>query len=234
MKVLKFEIFTPLAVFKTPFSVKGFETFPLPPYSTVIGLLYTALGSKYGGEKFQISVQGKYEVLFRDYQIFKKYNRKEKKIDKKPLEVPYLHNFRLLCHIAGGEKLLNTFAEALKKPKTFLSLGIAEIPAKVKSVKILSAKWESFKLRKPLKWNAYIPRYLSENIKFSTPYRTAGKAFAGIEFLLPSFLKRAEPYRDYHFEEVLYLPEGFRISGKLLMDEEGDFLFPTGDKNGND
>jgi len=82
MKVLKFEIFTPLAVFKTPFSIKGFETFPLPPYSTVIGLLYTALGRKYRGEKFQISVQGKYEVLFRDYQTFRKYNRKDRKIEK--------------------------------------------------------------------------------------------------------------------------------------------------------
>jgi len=185
------------------------------------------LGRKYEGEKFQISVQGKYEVLFRDYQIFRKYNRKDRKIEKKPLEVPYLYNFRLLCHIAGDEKLLNTFAGALQKPKNFLSLGIAEIPAKVRFVKILSAKWENFRLRKPLKWNAYIPKHLVGNIRFSSPYRTESKILAGIEFLLPSFLKQVEPYRDYHFEEVLYLPKGFRLSGNLLVDEEGDFLFLT-------
>jgi CRISPR-associated protein Cas5t len=227
MKVLKFEIFTPLAVFKTIFSIKGFETYPLPPYSTVIGLLYTALGRKYKGERFQISVQGRYEVLFRDYQIFRKYNRKDKKLEKKPLEVPYLYNFRLLCHIGGDENLLNTFVEALRKPKTFLSLGIAEIPAKVRFAKILSADLKERKLKKTLKWDAYIPKHLVNDIKFSSPYRTESRAFAGIEFLLPSFLKKEEPYRDYYFEEVLYLPAGFGLSGKLLMDEEGDFLFLT-------
>jgi CRISPR-associated protein Cas5t len=229
MKVLKTEIFVQNAVFKTPFSVKGFETFPLPPYSTVIGLLYTALGRKYKGEKFRISVQGDYEVLFRDYLIFKKYNKKDKKLERKPLEVPFLYNFSLTCHILGNEELLKQFEETLKKPKTFLGLGALEIPAKVKSVKILNAEWKELDKKQKLEKNAYIPVYLTENLKLSLPYRTTYKRYAGIEFWIPSFIKQKEPYRDYYFEEVLYVTKNYELKSgsRVLTDEEGDFIFPT-------
>ena len=51
----------------------------------------------------------------------------------------------------------------------------------------------------------------------------------GIEFVVPSFLKKMEPYRDYFFEEVLFVPEGFKLArgSKVWVDKEGDFLFPT-------
>jgi len=227
-EVLKFEIFAPIAVFKTPFSVKGFETFPLPPYSTVIGLLYTALGKKYNGEKFSLSVQGDYEVLFRDYLTFRKYNKEKKKLETKPLEVPFLLNFKLVCHILGDGETLNLFEEALKKPKTYLGLGIREIPVKVLKVKKLKAEWKTLEEPKKLKYNAFIPLRWLDYLNF---YTAKGKfsELGGIEFFVPSFLKKLKPYRDYQFEEVVYIHKGTEIEedSEVLTDEEDDFIFPT-------
>ncbi len=227
-EVLKFEIFAPLTVFKTPFSVKGFETFPLPPYSTMIGLLYTALGRKYNEEKFSLSVQGDYEVLFRDYLTFRKYNRKDKEIGKKPLEVPFLFNFKLACHILGDGETLNLFEDALKQPKTYLGLGIREIPVKVRKVKKLKAVWKTLEEPQRLKYNAFIPINLAEHLGFYEP-KGRYSELAGIEFLVPSFIKTEKPYRDYHFEEVFYVPKGAEMEedSEVLIDEEGDFIFPT-------
>jgi len=61
--------------------MKGIEIYPLPPYSTIIGLIYKAMGRKWNGEHFQISIQGDYETIFRDYIWFKKYNLKKKELE---------------------------------------------------------------------------------------------------------------------------------------------------------
>ncbi len=231
MEALKFELFAELAVFKTPFSVKGIETFPLPPYSTIIGFIYNALGEKYGGERFGISVSGTHEGILRDYLTLRKYNRKDKLIEKKPIEVPFLFNFRLVCHLVGDKELLERFEEALKRPKTYLGLGVAELPAKVVRVKRVSFEESVLRRTTPLKRNFFIPKGVAENLELRSAYGQLEpeNLEGGIEFVVPSFLKKMEPYRDYFFEEVLFVPEGFKLArgSKVWVDKEGDFLFPT-------
>ncbi len=230
MEALKFELFAELALFKTPFSVKGIETFPLPPYSTVIGFVYNALGEKYNGERFGISVSGTHEGILRDYLTLRKYNRKKRLIEKKPIEVPFLFNFRLVCHLVGDGKLLDRFEEALKRPKTYLGLGVAELPAKIVKVKKVSFREETLRKTTPLERNFFIPKGIIERLRIRPAYGSLESAhLGGIEFIVPSFLRKKEPYRDYFFEEVLFVPEGFKLArdSKVWVDEEGDFLFPT-------
>jgi CRISPR-associated protein Cas5t len=40
MECLRVKLYTPTGIFKNPLSIKGIEVYPLPPYSTIIGLIY--------------------------------------------------------------------------------------------------------------------------------------------------------------------------------------------------
>ena len=231
-EALKFEVFTSVACFKTPFSIRGVETYPLPPYSTVIGFLYKALGRKYKGQKFSLSVQGDYKAIFRDYLTFRKYNLDKKRLEKKPIEVPFLYSFKLVAHLLGSKEILNLFERALRRPASYLGLGLREIPAKIGKVKRVKIKWTSLEDPVELKYNAYIPIELAKNLDFFSNERGDKyfTGFEGIEYILPSFIKKISWYRDFEYEQVVYIPKGVEIEedSEVLIDEEGDFVFPTG------
>ncbi|WP_448588271.1 type I-B CRISPR-associated protein Cas5b [Thermocrinis sp.] len=218
MECLKFELYTQTGTFKNPLSIKGIETYPLPPYSTVIGLLYNALGRKWEEESFQISVQGEYEAILRDYIWFKGYNVKDKELEKLPLQVPILYSLRLVIHVRAEEKLLKELEDALKKPKNLLFLSGGEYPVKVVKVKrvlveprrILEEEAEELKL------NAYIPEELFKRLKVST---------RGIAFHVPYFYKNQSKPKDYYWIDAYYLQKNTRIYGDLFLDEEGDLVF---------
>jgi len=214
MKCLKFEIFSPTALFKTPFSVKGIETYPLPPYSTVIGFLYTTLGRKWKGEKFKISVQGDYEALFRDYIRFKKYNYKDKALQTLPLEVPIFYNFRLTVHLVGDENLLKEFERALKSPAVFPFLARGEYPVKITKVKFVDCKTKFLK-KLILPKNAYIPEKIYEEIEDFLESR-------GVYYRVPEFLISLKP-RQHEWVGVYYLPKGTKAFDiEVCLDEEGE------------
>lgn len=46
MKYLKMKLFQETACYKKPFAFKVAETYPLPPYSTVIGMFHKILVAK--------------------------------------------------------------------------------------------------------------------------------------------------------------------------------------------
>ena len=211
MECLKFELYSPCATFKTPFSLKGIETYPLPPYSTIIGLLYTALGRKREGEEFSISVQGDYEAIFRDYIRFRKYNRKDKELQVLPLEVPRLYNLRCVVHVLGESNLLTEFMNALRKPKVYLFLGGGEYPVFVKNPRKVGVKEEEVELE--IKRSAFVP----EN-KVRLFDQT------GIPFRLPSFYREGEE-KNYRWEQVYFLPKLSIVEGRLLVDMEGDVVW---------
>jgi len=48
MQCLRLKLYTPTGIFKNPLSIKGIEVYPLPPYSTIIGLIYRAMGRRWG------------------------------------------------------------------------------------------------------------------------------------------------------------------------------------------
>ncbi len=210
MECLKFKIYSPFATFKTPLSLKGIETYPLPPYSIIIGLIYTALGRKWNGENFLISIQGDYQTLFRDYIRFKKYNRKDKKIETLPLEVPRLYNFESTIHIVAEKDLLKEFEIALKKPKHYLFLGGGEYPTLVYDVKIINYKKNQSSSE--LRLNAYVP------VNFDISNKEA------IFYLLPSFYKSIDS-REYNWVKAYYYQKGTYFEGEVYEDEEGDFLW---------
>lgn len=222
MELLKFKLFTPTACFKTPFSVKGIETYPLPPYSTIIGLLYTALGRKWQGERFSLSLQGTYGAIFRDYIRFRKYNFRDEELQSLPISVPLFYRFELTVHIRAQRELLEEFKKALEKPSTYLFLSGGEYPVKVKTLGFVRAEERQFTRRQSLglKADALIPEDIAERL---------GKVLGGegIYYKMPFFLKSLEP-REHEWVSVYHYPKGTSFQGNILIDEEGDTVWLCG------
>jgi CRISPR-associated protein Cas5t len=223
MECLRVKLYTPVGIFKTPLSIKGIETYPLPSYSTVIGLIYSAMGRKWNGEYFQISIQGDYKALFRDYVWFKKYESKEKTVQH-PLQVPILYDLHLLIHIRADEDLLSEIEKGLREPETLLFLSGGEFLVKIEEVKRVKY-YEKIVSRKDeflLKYNVYIPSEVVKDLSFS---RTDEGAEQGILYTLPYFYKNLEKPRIFSYVEVYYFLKGTQVYGPLMFDEDGDVIF---------
>lgn len=67
MKALRLDLFQETACYRKPFAIKISETYPLPPYSTINGLLHRILDAK-EYIPMRISIQGDYESLVNEYQ----------------------------------------------------------------------------------------------------------------------------------------------------------------------
>jgi CRISPR-associated protein Cas5t len=220
MECLRVKLYTPTGIFKNPLSIKGIEVYPLPLYSTIIGLIYRAMGRKWNGEYFQISIQGDYETIYRDYVWFKKYDLRGRMLDKLPLQVPILYNLRLLIHIKASEELLKEIESGLKKPKELLFLSGGEYPVKVEEVNRVKCEVKEFSKFNSMElvYNAYVPSLLKREIKSTEE---------GINFNLSYFYKNTKP-KAYNWIEATYLKKGTLIyKGKLYVDEEGYPVFLT-------
>ena len=64
-KAIRVECFQNLVNYRKPSSFIIKESYPLPPYSTVLGMIHTACGYKKGDfHPMKISIQGKTPVLY--------------------------------------------------------------------------------------------------------------------------------------------------------------------------
>ncbi|MFP3158740.1 MAG: type I-B CRISPR-associated protein Cas5b [Hydrogenobaculum sp.] len=220
MDCLRFKLYTPTGIFKNPLSIKGVEVYPLPPYSTIIGLIYKAMGKKWNKEHFQISIQGDYEAIYRDYIWFKKYNLRDKKLDKLPLQVPILYNLKLLIHIIAKNEFLDQIEKALKEPKEVLFLSGGEYPVKVEEVKRVACEKKRISEDDYIKldYNAYVPKQHLENIN------TTDK---GILFNLSYFYKNSNKPKTYNWIDAYYFQKETYIYGSLMFDGDKNPVFLT-------
>jgi len=220
MECLRVKLYTPTGIFKNPLSIKGIEVYPLPPYSTIIGLIYRAMGRKWNGEYFQISIQGDYQAIYRDYVWFKKHNFKDKELGRLPLQVPILYNLWLLVHIKASEEILNEIESGLKEPKELLFLSGGEYPVKVEEVKRVKCfeKRLSEEETITLNFNAYIPKEFKEKISLSG----TGE---GILFSFSYFYKNSQKPKTYSWIDAYYFQKGTEIYGSLILDEDNNPVF---------
>jgi len=212
-KYLKVKIFQPKACYKTPFSLKGIDTFPLPTYSNLRGMVYTAMGRKYKkGDEIKFSIQGTFESLYRDYWNAVKYGDEGKQ--KKPIQVPTLHNIRLVIHIYSN--INDEIKNALEKPSEYLSLGRREDIIRIEEIREVEVeKKDISKFDKSLivNYNAYVPSKICDSLEIN-----------GVPFRLPSFWEIKDGFRIFtEMIDVRYIEAPIIIeSGKIKLDKEGD------------
>lgn len=84
MYLLRIKIYQPNAHYRLPFAYQRRHTYPLPPYSTIIGLLINVLGIwnqddefyKEGIKKLKISLAGKFDSKITEYIWFRNMSKK--------------------------------------------------------------------------------------------------------------------------------------------------------------
>lgn len=177
----------PFAQYRNPFTFFYAQTFPLPPKSTIIGMLQNAT-NRYYDEKFwdlKISVHGGFESVFWSYnsmikgEVFFKDGKLLNKPDEKPLPLygnhktsqrtpvimQELYNGHLwiFIHDENGFPYWDELVRAIKTPNKVLSLGRTEDVIFIKEVyEGQEIQHSPKKIEKNL-WTRY-PTYLSHEV----------------------------------------------------------------------
>ncbi len=154
MKALLIKIYQPTAHYRMPFTYQRRHTYPLPPYSTVIGFLCNMLGIDYqGNEQYKklteckLSISGRFEQKLTEYIWFRNLSKgsheryfgstetREKNGEinhiggQSPMRIDVLENMHLNIHLTGDESFLLELKACLHNPVNRLEtvhLGRAE------------------------------------------------------------------------------------------------------------
>ncbi|KFN04680.1 type I-B CRISPR-associated protein Cas5 [Bacillus clarus] len=185
MKTIRLRLFQETVCYTKPFANKVGETYPLPPYSTVKGMIHQLLNAN-ELLPLRFSVQGTYETKMIDYR--KSYMVKKKSIsmpiifDGLAIEAPvqtnmtsiplYTHmlfNVELIIHIKGEEDLLQRIYHAFIHSDTHLSLGRHEDLVRVDEVAFVELE-ECEEIHS--KYAIYAPKhYYESDFPTGIPYR---------------------------------------------------------------
>jgi CRISPR-associated protein Cas5t len=168
MKVLKLKIYQPTAHYRIPFTFVRRHTYPIPPYSTVIGLICNVLGIRDQQdedfaklkESLSLAIYGNYEYLNREYVWFRNLNKDshvnrfgslenrfinqlpEHPGGQIPTRVDVLENVKLVIYIKHeDENFIETLKNAFENPSKRiypLHLGRAEDLVVFEEIKILN------------------------------------------------------------------------------------------------
>lgn len=151
-KMLYIEIFQPFAQYRNPFTFYYAQTYPLPPKSTIIGMLQYATDRYYDSEfwNLSVSIHGGFESVFWNYQQLIKgdieisnlrimnqnkplYNEGIKS-RRSPVHQQELFNGHVYLFIKGKEDIINEIHSSIEKPKKVISLGRSEDVAFIRKV----------------------------------------------------------------------------------------------------
>lgn len=179
MKAIRLKIRQNLVNYKFPVSFQLKETYPLPPYSTIIGMVHNACDyKKY--HPMQVSVQGKYHSKVNDLATRYEFKngmpfdagRHQLKVGDYGISVgvstvELLSDVELIIHIAPEDQnLVEEIYNAFIKPREYLSLGRREDLVTIEDVKIVEITKEKMRgenLQLDSDYRAYVPTSMIEN-----------------------------------------------------------------------
>lgn len=209
MKILKLKLFQETACYKKPFAFKIAETYPLPPYSTVIGMFHKIIEAK-NGEYFpmNISIQGNHESIFTNFQTLRMY-KKDGQVTAMPRVVHQLLNVELIIHMEAKEEIVDKIYNNIISGKVCFTLGRNEDVVRIDDAKIMknvTKVKETF-----LKYNAYVPIRNSE--------------VNGISYRINTTYKIENNLRKWDKVDVKYVEKSTNeVLEDVLVDEENDLI----------
>lgn len=222
MKVLKLELFQETACYKKPFAMKISETYPLPPYSTISGMIHKILNAdEY--IPIDVSVQGEYESIVNNYQTT--YFYKSKKVTKMPMNCHLLFNVKLIIHLKAKRDVLDKIVNKISELDEFLSLGRREDLVRIDNVKLVEIcdrildpydedEEENVMPYFRLKYPIYIPKK-----------KGTGNIY-GINYRLNKFYNLKDGLRNWKKIDVTYVEKDEILDqGEILIDEDDDIIF---------
>lgn len=210
MKILKLKLFQETACYKKPFAFKVAETYPLPPYSTVIGMFHKIIQAQ-SGEYFpmNISIQGKYESIFSNYQTLKMFKGKGK-VTSMPRNVHQLLNVNLIIHMQSDDNIVDKIYNNIISGKETFTLGRNEDLVRIDEVKIL--KESKYVNEMLVKNNIYVPIEKEDDIR-------------GINYRLNTTYTIENNLRKWDKVNVKYIEkENNVLIHNAMQDEDGDVI----------
>ena len=213
LKILKLNLFQETVCYKKPLALKVAETYPLPPYSTVIGMFHKILQAK-PGEYFDmnISVQGEYESIFSNYQNLRMYKGKDK-VTSMPRNVHQLLDVNLIIHVQAEDEIIDKIYQNIINGTETFTLGRNEDIVRIDLVKILENVNE---VEEPnIEENAYIPEWIDNEVD-------------GINYRLNTTYKIQDNVRKWNKVNVKYVEKYTNkslVGTEILQDEDGNNIY---------
>ncbi len=249
MKAIRIKLQQDLVNYKKPTSFQLKETYPLPPYSTVIGMIHSLCKfEKYHDMK--VSIQGKYfskvNDLYTRYEFKSgmKYEAARHQIKAGDYGISrgistaeLLVDVELIVHIIPADQNLITEIEgALLKPIEYPSLGRREDLVVLNEVKIVEVEEKKLERSKRIgtDYSAYIPIELLDSIALRN--KIQGVSVSGTRYNIGKNYeienhgtKRSPKYfRKWNKVEVLYGSNiAVLINKNVLMDDDEYVVFPV-------
>lgn len=251
MKAIKLKLYQNMVNYKVPTSFQLKESYPLPPYSTVIGMVHSLCDFK-EYKPMKISISGSYFSKVNDlYTRYEFKNGNPFEMGRHQLNVngyginrgvataELLVDVNLTIHIITedqSEEFLNTIFEAFKYPREYPSLGRREDIVLIKDVKIVDV--EKKKLEKDLSNGednfAYIPVNFIQEKLVNHGDKKIGMNIYGTRYeltknyILNNIGTKAKPkmIRSWEKEEVIYSSniKGFKRR-EVPVDTDDEIVF---------
>ena len=251
MKAIKLKLYQNMVNYKVPTSFQLKESYPLPPYSTVIGMVHSLCDFK-EYKPMKISISGSYFSKVNDlYTRYEFKNGNPFEMGRHQLNVngyginrgvataELLVDVNLTIHIIPedqSEEFLNTIFEAFKYPREYPSLGRREDIVLIKDVRIVDV--EKKKLEKDLSNGednfAYIPVNFIQEKLVNHGDKKIGMNIYGTRYeltknyILNNIGTKAKPkmIRSWEKEEVIYSSniKGFKRR-EVPVDTDNEIVF---------
>lgn len=251
MKAVRLKLQQELVNYKVPTSFQLKETYPLPPYSTVSGMVHTLCGfEEY--KPMKISIQGKYlskvNDLYTRYEFRPGMPYEEGRhqleaggfgICRGVATCELLTEIELMIHIVPEEQaLVDEIEMAFKYPPEFPSLGRREDLAVIEEVKVVNVNEEVLEDEIELENNytAYIPERMldDKSIILSGVSGGAGIEQTGTRYNINKYYelknygteKKPKIFRKWERVRVVYSSRIAAIEDEcVLVDEDKNIVF---------
>lgn len=247
MKAIKLLLTQDMVNYKKATSSQLKETYPLPPYSTVIGMIHALCGfTEY--HPMDISIQGKYFSKVNDLYTRYEFNNGmrydkgrhqiqvgEYGVGQGVATTELLVDVELLLHIIPEEQeLVEVIYEALKVPKEYPSLGRREDLATFETVKIVELNLQVLENDVDLEqgYAAYVPIDYQDEVDLDANRVTS---FRGTRYFLTKeyelvnvgTAKQPKIFRQWkEKKEVIYISDLTVFEDtEILQDSEGALVF---------
>jgi CRISPR-associated protein Cas5t len=218
MRVLRLELYQQFACYKKPLTFNFWETYPLPPLSTVKGFFHNVLRAKeYISAKY--GIQGNFESLFLDTQIVNKFARKDadgiyieehnKKLAKSPIYIANLYGVSLTIYIESDLYYLEKFKENLLIYE-YPSLGRKEDLVRVDSVDMVEL----------IERDLFEDEYQLENGIYLSKEKAKELGLSGINYRMRFRYEIIDGIRYFDRKDVVYVDSGVLKDGSILYDKE--------------
>lgn len=223
MSILRLIIYQPQAHYRIPFTFQRRHTYPIPPYSTIIGFLCNACGiddqnnDLYNTLKeSKISIAGRFEhkttemIWFRnmskeahintfgDISIREKHGGVAHPGGQSPMKIDVLENVELVVYIYNNNDKLEDIKNKLENPQYRLQplhIGRAEDWIVYKNISIIEDNKIEFKRRDGrYPYFFWIPEKI---FTLNNDYKLDWNSFDGLLYILTTF-SSIENYETHH------------------------------------